>query len=69
VSVVTASGTVAAVFSQAGAASNRAAAWQAGTANLSAYAGQTVRVQVEAADLSTASLVEAAVDDVRVVRG
>jgi aminopeptidase S len=69
VSVVTASGAVATVFSQAGAASNRAAAWQAGTANLSAYAGQTVRVQVEAADLSTASLVEAAVDDVRVVRG
>ncbi len=56
------------VFSQAGAASNRAAAWQSATADLSAYAGQSVRLQVEAADLATASLVEAAVDDVRIVR-
>ena len=56
------------VFSQSGAASNRAAAWQAATANLSAYAGQSIRLQVEAADLATASLVEAAVDDVRIVR-
>ena len=37
--------------------------------NLSAFAGQTVQIVVEAADLSTASLVEAAVDDVRVTRG
>jgi aminopeptidase S len=56
------------VFSQAGAASNRAAAWQTATANLSSYAGQSIRLQVEAADLSTASLVEAAVDDMKVVR-
>jgi aminopeptidase S len=57
------------VFTQAGAASNRAAAWQTATVNLSAYAGQSVQLQVEAADLSTASLVEAAVDDMRIVRG
>jgi aminopeptidase S len=56
------------VFSQAGAATNRAAAWQTATVNLSAYAGQSIRVQVEAADTATASLIEAAVDDVRIVR-
>ena len=38
------------------------------TVNLTAYAGQTVRIVVEAADASTASLVEAAVDDVRITR-
>jgi aminopeptidase S len=37
--------------------------------NLSSYAGQAIQLQVEAADLSTASLVEAAVDDVRISRG
>ncbi|OJF15113.1 M28 family peptidase [Couchioplanes caeruleus] len=60
--------TVTTVFNQAGAATNRAASWQKATVNLSAYAGQTVRLQVEAADASTASLVEAAVDDVVVTR-
>jgi aminopeptidase S len=69
VSVVSSTGTATTVFSQAGAASNRAAAWQAATVNLSAYAGQTVRLQVEAADTGTASLVEAAVDDLRVTQG
>jgi aminopeptidase S len=57
------------VFTQAGAASNRAAAWQTATVNLSAYAGQSIRLQVEAADLSTASLVEAAVDDIKITQG
>jgi aminopeptidase S len=57
------------VFSQAGAASDRAAAWQSATVNLSTYAGQTVRLQVEAADTGTASLVEAAVDDVVITKG
>jgi hypothetical protein len=36
------------------------------SANVSAFAGQTVRILVDAADASGASLVEAAVDDVRV---
>jgi aminopeptidase S len=37
--------------------------------NIGAFAGQTVQIVVEAADLSGASLVEAAVDDVRITRG
>ena len=60
--------TLTTVFTQAGAASNRAAAWQTANVNLSAYAGQTISLQVEAADLSTASLVEAAVDDVKITK-
>jgi aminopeptidase S len=56
------------LFTQAGAATDRAAAWQTATVNLSAYAGQTVRLQVEAADTSTASLVEAAVDNIKITR-
>ncbi|MGX6600741.1 M28 family metallopeptidase [Micromonosporaceae bacterium Da 78-11] len=65
---VVAGTTTTTVFTQAGAASNRAAAWTAGTANLSAYAGQTIRLQVEAADTGTASLVEAAVDNVKITK-
>ena len=53
----------------AGAASNRNGAWTGAALNLSAYAGQSVRILVAAADTATASLVEAGVDDVRIVRG
>ncbi|MEV0713848.1 M14 family zinc carboxypeptidase [Asanoa sp. NPDC050611] len=67
VSVVHNGGTTA-VFSQAGAASNRNGAWAVANANLSAYAGQSVRILIEAADTSTASLVEAGVDDVRITQ-
>ena len=56
------------VFSQAGAASNRNGAWGTASANISAYAGQSVRILIEAADASTASLVEAGVDDVRITQ-
>lgn len=60
--------TTATVFQQAGAASDRDAAWSVATADISSFAGQTVRILIDAADLSTASLVEAAVDDVRITR-
>jgi aminopeptidase S len=64
--VVGSSSTV--VFSSSGAATTRAAAWTTATANLSSFAGQTIRLRVEAADASTASLVEAGVDDVRITQ-
>ncbi|WP_428961383.1 M28 family metallopeptidase [Micromonospora fluostatini] len=51
-----------------GAAVNRAAAWQTTSTDISALRGQTVRIVVDAADAGTASLVEAAVDDVRIVQ-
>lgn len=56
------------VFEKLGAAANVNGAWATATANLGAFAGQTVRIRIEAADASTASLVEAAVDDVKVVQ-
>ena len=56
------------VFTQTAAASTRAAAWSPATVNLSAYAGQTVNLLVEAADAGTASLIEAAVDDMRIIQ-
>jgi hypothetical protein len=52
------------VFNQSGAATNRAGAWATANVNLNAFAGQTIRLRIEAADASTASLVEAGVDNV-----
>jgi hypothetical protein len=49
-----------------GAGTNRAAAWQSRSVDISALAGQTVRILIEAADAASASLVEAAIDDVRI---
>lgn len=54
------------VLNQVGAASNRAAVWATATANISGHAGQSVRVVVDAADASGASLVEAGIDDVKI---
>ncbi|GIH73646.1 S8 family peptidase [Planobispora longispora] len=54
------------VLDQRGAASTRAAAYATATANISGHAGQTVRIVVDAADASGASLVEAGLDDVRI---
>jgi len=56
------------VFTQAGAATNRAGAWATGNVSLNSFAGQTIRIRVEAADAATASLVEAGVDNVTITR-
>jgi aminopeptidase S len=56
------------VFTQAGAATDRAAVWRTATVDVSAYAGQSIRLLVEAADAGTASLVEAAVDNVTITK-
>ncbi len=60
--------TTATVFEKLGAAVDVDAAWATQTVSLNAFAGQTVRIRIEAADASTASLVEAAVDDVTVTQ-
>ncbi|HEX6682335.1 MAG TPA: S8 family serine peptidase [Candidatus Limnocylindrales bacterium] len=65
VSIVHGGGTTA-LFTSSGAATNRAGAWATGTSNISAFTGQSVRILVECADASTASLVECGVDDVRI---
>jgi murein tripeptide amidase MpaA len=54
------------VFEQSGFAGNRNAVWTPVSVNLDAYAGQNVRILIQAADGAGDSLVEAAVDDVRV---
>ena len=68
VRVLSGSGSSTTVYQATGAAVNVNGAWGARTASLNAFAGQTVRLVVEAADASGASLVEAGVDDVRVTR-
>jgi murein tripeptide amidase MpaA len=57
------------VFSQAGAPINRNAVWTPVSLDLDAYSGQTVRIVIQAADGGADSLVEAAIDDVRVYQG
>lgn len=56
------------VFERLGSATDVDAAWTVASVNISSFAGQTVRIQIEAADVSTASLVEAAVDDVKITQ-
>ncbi|WP_344139983.1 M20/M25/M40 family metallo-hydrolase [Luedemannella flava] len=67
VSIVHSGGTTA-LFTQAGAAANRNGSWAQGSWSVSAYAGQSVRILIEAADASGASLVEAGVDDVTITQ-
>lgn len=56
------------VFQRLGAATDVDAAWATTSVSLNAFAGQTVRILIQAADAAGASLVEAGVDDVRVTR-
>jgi hypothetical protein len=55
------------VFEELGAANDDDAVWASFEADISSFAGQTVRILIEAADASTASFVEAAVDDVLIL--
>jgi hypothetical protein len=54
------------VFQELGAATTDVAAFTTPSINMSAFAGQTINILIQAADAGTASLVEAAVDDVRI---
>jgi extracellular elastinolytic metalloproteinase len=66
--VVVVGTTTSVVFERLGAAVNLNGAWAPATASLNAFAGQTVRIRIEAADAGTASLVEAGIDDVKITR-
>jgi len=59
--------TTATLFQELGANNDDDASWSSYTASLNNYAGQTVYLLIEAADASTASLVEAAIDDVLII--
>ncbi len=65
VSVVTGSGT-AVVLDQRGSATNRSGSWSTFSTSLASYAGQSIRILVQAADASSGSLIEAAIDDLLV---
>jgi beta-lactamase superfamily II metal-dependent hydrolase len=56
------------VFQRLGAAADVDAVWAAQSVSLTSFAGQTVRILIEAADAAGASLVEAGVDDVRITQ-
>ena len=56
------------VFQSLGAAANRNGAWTLASVSLASFAGQTIRLRFEAADAATGSLVEAGVDDVKIVQ-
>jgi hypothetical protein len=56
------------VFNRAGSATDVDGVWSVGTASLNAYAGQSIRILISAADASGASLVEAGIDDVRITQ-
>ncbi len=60
--------TTAVVLQELGAANDDDAVWTGASVNLNAFAGQTIRIRIEAADAGSASLVEAAIDDVKIVR-
>ena len=61
-------GTPTVVFQELGAGNDDDAAWSDATRSLAAWAGQTIRIVVEATDGATDSLVEAAIDDLRIRR-
>ena len=60
--------TTSTMFQQLGAATNRGGVWRTASVNVSGFGGQTVRLLIEAADAGGASLVEAAVDDVKITK-
>lgn len=60
--------TTSVVFQRLASATDVDGAWATATASLNAFAGQTVRLLIEAADAGTASLVEAGIDDVRITQ-
>ncbi|MQY04571.1 M28 family metallopeptidase [Actinomadura macrotermitis] len=56
------------VLNQPGAATNRSASWQTATANVSSFAGQSVRILVDAADAGGGSLIEAGIDNIKITK-
>ncbi|GGQ05454.1 hypothetical protein GCM10010140_39640 [Streptosporangium pseudovulgare] len=54
------------VFERLGEPTNRDGVWNTAHADISDFAGQTIRILIEAADNATPSLIEAGIDDVRI---
>ena len=64
--VETAGGTQTQVFEETGDATDHDAAWALGSVSIADWAGQTIRLVFAATDGGSNSLVEAAVDDIRI---
>jgi hypothetical protein len=62
------SDTTTTVLEELGSTVDDDAVWGTATVDLSAFVGKTIRILVEAADAAGASLVEAGIDDVKIVR-
>ena len=56
------------VFTEQGASNDDDAAWASASIDIGAFGGQTIRIRFEALDAARSSLIEAAVDDVRIRR-
>ncbi|TDD89857.1 peptidase M4 family protein [Actinomadura rubrisoli] len=56
------------LLNQSGSAINKAGSWQTATSDLSSYAGQSIRIVVEATDGGTGSLVEGGIDNVKITK-
>lgn len=69
IEVLDAAGTATTVLLEQGAANDDDAAWASASIPLDAWAGTTIRIQATAVDAGRASLIEAAIDDIRVTRG
>ena len=61
-------GSTTVVHNVPGSATNRAGNWQTANVSLNQFAGQNVQLQIEVADNSTASLIEGAADNVRIIQ-
>jgi carboxypeptidase T len=68
VSIVADGGATTTVLHEQGAANDDDAAWASASIPLDAWAGTTIRIRFQARDGGASSLIEAAVDDVRVTR-
>jgi aminopeptidase S len=66
--VVGSNGVAQTVEARGGTATNAAGSWTTRTADISAWAGQTIQLRVEALDANPGSLIEAGVDNVTIVR-
>lgn len=66
VSIISGGTTV--VHNVSGSGTNRAASWSTATIDLNSFAGQSIQIQIEIADNSTGSLIEGAVDNVRIIQ-
>jgi aminopeptidase S len=68
VRIVGNNGAIAALFTRRGNGTKVPAVWTSQSVNLSAWAGQTVRIRFEAVDAGAISMVEAGVDNVEITR-